>query len=51
VTEKEGRTVEQIRYGFAIDRNIDQLNELYLVLTENSEEDIPVPTKRGDEIV
>ena len=51
VTEKEAKSVERINQGFTIDRNINELNESYLVLKENSEEDVPVPTRRGDESV
>ena len=51
VTEKEAKKVERIRQGFMIDRNINELNELYIVLTDHSEEDIPVPSRQGDENV
>ena len=49
VTEKEAKSVDRIKEGFTIDRNINELNELYMLLTDNSEEDVSVPAKQGDE--
>ena len=49
VTEKDAKDVERIKQGFVIDRSINELNELYMILTDNNEEDMPVPTQKGDE--
>ena len=47
VSETEGKSLERIRAGFSCDRNIEELHNLFMSLTDNGNiED--VPTSTGD---
>ncbi len=47
VSEAEGKSLERIRAGFGCERNIEELHDLFLSLTDNGNME-EVPTNTGD---